>query len=408
MQNDVRGVIGMIDESKNEFEQETNAQNEEKLNEKKHSIPFVRTILGAIALGVIAGGVLVGIDTIKNKSIKIEDSTTQVESVDLKEEQSGVSQIVKNVKPAIVAISSRIRSVNYNLFNSPNISETNGQGSGIIIGQEGNLLYVVTNNHVIADASEIKLQFIDDVQVYATVKGAEPLSDLAIVSVDLRRLPSTTLKKIRIAALGNSSECEVGDLVVAIGNALGYGQSTTVGSISALEREVNVEKTTLNLFQTDAAINPGNSGGALLNAKGEVIGINSVKYVETDVEGVGYAIPISNAVPIINELLNREDLSDSERGQLGIGGRDVTEIDAKKLDLPIGVYINMVEPGSAADEAGLKIGDVITGISGKKIETKEELDSCLSYIRSKTKVTLTIQANENGKYVEKTVEVVLH
>ena len=372
---------------------------------KRKSKAFVRTILVAAALGLAAGGTWVGVDH-KNRS---NNSNLQVQQVTSKpdSEYSGVSKIVENVKPAIVAITATVKEVGRDFFGRPTVNEASGAGSGIIIGQNGYELYIVTNNHVINNASNIVIQFANDTTAKGLVKGAEALSDLAVVSVDIRDLSKDTIKAIRVASLGDSTKCQQGELVVAIGNALGYGQSTTVGYISALDREVVVDQMDLNLFQTDAAINPGNSGGALLNAKGEVIGINSVKYVETSVEGVGYAIPIATAIPIINDLINRVELLDSQRGDLGIGGQDVTEVDSKALNIPMGIYINKIEKGSAAEKAGLKMGDVITGVNGRKVETKEALDNYLQYVKAGATVTLKVAINDNGTYNEKDIEVTL-
>lgn len=399
-------------------QQESSDSNYPKRRKRSNTGKFFRKVVAAAAVfGLVAGGVFVGVDyiaTLPDKTdveVSNEESgedlaATQTSSSETKN-YSGVSEIVENAMPSIVAITSTVQEVSYDFFGRPTVEEASGAGSGIIIGQNGQELLIATNNHVIDGASDIVIQFVDGTTATGTVKGAQASSDLAVVTVKMTALSDDTRSQIKVASLGNSDESQQGELVIAIGNALGYGQSTTVGYISALDREVTIDNVTLNLLQTDAAINPGNSGGALLNAKGEVIGINSVKYIQTEVEGVGYAIPISTAIPIINDLMNREDLSDSEKGYLGIGGNDVTEADAEMLNIPVGVYINKIEDGSPADKAGLKIGDIITGVSQRTIETLEDLQSFLNYTKAGTKVTFTISTSENGKYVEKLVEVTL-
>ena len=400
------------------MQEEVNSSKSNKSKKKSSVGKFLcKVVASAAVFGLVTGGVFVGVDYVTSLPEKSEVSSvdtenedgiapTQTSTSDTKT-YSGVSEIVENVMPSIVAITSTTQEVTYNFFGRPTVQEASGAGSGIIIGQNDDELLIATNNHVIEGATDIVIQFSDETTATGTVKGAEASSDLAVVTVKMSDLSKDTRSQIKVASLGNSDESKQGELVVAIGNALGYGQSTTVGYISALDREVTIDSVTLNLLQTDAAINPGNSGGALLNAKGEVIGINSVKYIQTEVEGVGYAIPISSAIPIINDLMNREDLTDREKGYLGIGGNDVTETDSEMLNIPIGIYINKVESGSPADTAGLKIGDVITGVSGRTIETIEELQNFLNYTKAGTKVTFNISTSENGKYVEKLVEVTL-
>ena len=387
---------------------------------------MAKIIASAAVVGLVGGLGVHGVSYVRSKdwmqssatdSAKSDYSETDASAIQMSTTNtdagvtanSGVSQIVDNLMPAIVAITSTIQEVSYNMFGQPQVQEASGAGSGIIVGENDKRdeLYIATNNHVIANASTIVVQFADDTTATGTVKGSDSSSDLAVVVVDMSDLSLDTISKIKVATLGNSEDVKVGEMVVAIGNALGYGQSVTVGCVSALNREITVEDKKLTLLQTDAAINPGNSGGALLNARGEVIGINSVKYVETEVEGIGYAIPITTAVPIINELMNREIISQGEQAYLGIGGEDVTEEYSEALGLPVGVYINQVEAGSAADKAGFHIGDVITGIGGRIITSVEQLKESLSYTRAGTTVTIKYETRENGKYVEKSVEVKL-
>ena len=283
--------------------------------------------------------------------------------------------------------------------------ETPGSGSGIIVGKNDSELLVVTNNHVIDGANTIKVTLIDGTEADAVVKGTAASTDLAVVAIQLKDLSAETMGTIKIAELGDSDDIKVGEMVVAIGNALGYGQSVTVGYISAKDREVTVDNTKMTLLQTDAAINPGNSGGALLNLEGEVIGINSVKYADEDVEGMCFAIPVSNVRNIIENLMN--SLAEDEKGYLGVGVNDVTEAIAEYYNWPVGVYVVNFSENSAAEEAGIRIGDIITGVNGVVVETANELIERVTSNRYGTKVTITLQRNVNGEYQEIEVEVVL-
>lgn len=239
---------------------------------------------------------------------------------------------------------------------------------------------------MVSGAQSITVQFSDDSTVAAEVKGTDAGSDLAVVAVPISDISADTLSTIKVATLGNSDDLSVGQAAVAIGNALGYGQSVTTGVISALNREVSVENedgstTTNELIQTDAAINPGNSGGALLNAKGEVIGISSVKYSDTSVEGMGYAIPINTASPIIEKLINREQVDESRSAYLGISGVDVSSTVAQTYNMPEGIYLYQVKEGSPAEQAGLQAGDIITSFDGSKVSSTTELMMRLSIVQ---------------------------
>lgn len=274
------------------------------------------------------------------------------------------------------------------------------------MAQGGEELLIVTNNHVVENAIAAEVMFIDGTTAKAVVRGMDASEDLAVLSVNLKELSEDTIEKIRIASLGSSDGLKLGEMVVAIGNALGYGQSTTVGYISALDREVTFDDgTTMSLIQTDVAINPGNSGGALLNAAGEVIGINNSKLVDNSVEGVCYAIPISKAVPILNELLQREDLKENEQAYMGIIGQDVTKANAEALNMPVGVYVKDIEAGSPAEQAGLKVGNIITAINGKQAETWEDVTRILSFTRGGSEGTLTVQVMRDGAYVEEELSI---
>ncbi len=318
-----------------------------------------------------------------------------------------VSSIVENAMPAIVSVECVTRNIVYDFWGSKREEEGKSAGSGIIISQKNSALYLVTNEHVIKDAKSVNVIFADGTSASADVKGFDSNADIAVLKVNLQKISEDTKKKIRIATLGDSSTLKAGDFAIAIGNALGYGQSLTVGYISATEREITVDDVKRTLLQTDAAINPGNSGGALLNANGEVIGINSAKYAAENVERLGYAIPISDAIPIISALMNREVVSSREAGSLGISGQTVTSTYSQRFGIPVGVYVNNVKAGSCAEKAGIKAGDVIVGYNGMSISTKEDLDTALSYSKAGTKIKLTISYLDNNEYVEKEVEVEL-
>lgn len=325
-----------------------------------------------------------------------------------------VSALVEHTMPAIVSITSTIKgSGGYSFFGQYYENrDASSCGSGFIANQGDDELLIVTNNHVISGADSISVQFLDEEIAAATVKGTNENADLAILSVKLSDIKDSTRDVIRVAALGNSNQVRVGEMAVAIGNALGYGQSVTVGYISAKDREVSVSSDTtgntitMKLLQTDAAINPGNSGGALINLNGEVIGINSVKYASSEVEGMGFAIPISTAVPIINELMNREDLKDSEKGYLGISGKTVTK-EATNFNMPQGVYVDEVSKDGAAEKAGIQKGDIITACNDIEISTIESLQELINSYRIGTEVTLTIMRNTNGTYEEQQVTATL-
>ena len=290
----------------------------------------------------------------------------------------------------------------------PSTQERRGGGSGVIISADG---YIVTNNHVVEDSTSLKVAFIDSEVVDAAIKGTDAETDLAVIAVPLEQIKDDTKSKIKVARLGNSDELKVGQGVIAIGNALGYGQSVTVGYVSALNREVRVSNTsTRELLQTDAAINPGNSGGALLNMKGEVIGINAAKYSSTEVEGIGYAIPISKAEDIMNQLMNRKTMNpveEARRGYLGIQGTSVDEESAAAFGMPRGVYVYKILEEGAAAQSDLREKDIITKFDGQSVTSMEELKQMLTYYEGGAAVTLTVQSLVDGAYVEHDVQVTL-
>lgn len=325
-----------------------------------------------------------------------------------------VSGIVEQTMPAIVAITSTTQGANYyDLFGQEYQGEdTTSSGSGFIVGQNSKELLIATNNHVIQDAKTISVQFIDEEVYEASVKGSDTANDLAVVAVQISDIKKSTMEKIKIADLGDSNSLKVGEMAIAIGNALGYGQSVTVGYISAKDREISESSengqtgNTIKAIQTDAAINPGNSGGALLNTHGQVIGINSAKIADSAVEGVGYAIPISVATPIIDELMNKETLKDSDKGYLGISGRTVTE-EMSVYNMPNGVYVAETAKGGAAEKAGIKQGDIITAINNMEVRTIESLQEKANSYRKGTEVEITVQRSNEGVYKEETFKVEL-
>lgn len=330
-----------------------------------------------------------------------------------------VSGIAEQTMPAIVAITSTTQGANYyDLFGREYAGkETTGAGSGFIVAQNDNELLIATNNHVIKDAKTISVQFIDGEIYEAAVKGTDSANDLAVIAVAVKNIKKDTMNKIAIADLGSSDDLKVGEMVIAIGNALGYGQSVTVGYVSAKDREITASDeeqysgngenaSTIKAIQTDAAINPGNSGGALINMRGEVVGINSAKIASSTVEGIGYAIPITVANPIIEDLMNKEVLKDSDKGYLGISCQTVTEA-ATAFDIPNGVQVKEVAEGGAADKAGIKVGDIITSINNMEVRSKESLSEKANSYKKGTEVEIKVQRSNNGSYKEQSFKVTL-
>ena len=321
--------------------------------------------------------------------------------------------------PSVVAITNMSVQEVQNFWGQTSQYQSESCGTGIIIAKTDNELLIVTNNHVIADNESLTVTFDDDTSVDADVKGTDPEHDLAVIAVPLNQVSSETMEKIAVATLGDSTALQVGEPAIAIGNAMGYGQSVTTGVISAVNRESTTtdeqtgetEETGVKLIQTDAAINPGNSGGPLVNANGEVIGINSSKLASTTVEGMGYAIPISDVSDIIDNLMNQETkhkVSEEKKGYLGVKGYDVTEESAKKYNMPTGVYVAEIVKGGGAEEAGITKGNVITALNGTTVNSMEELQKELGYYESGKTVSVTIQVPENnGEWTEKTVDVKL-
>ena len=319
--------------------------------------------------------------------------------------QVGVS---KNVMPSIVSITGKFETTSQSWFGQTQSSESEGVGSGIIIGKKDGKILIVTNNHVVADAKSLSVGFVDGKSASATIRGTDSDADLAVVEVDTKNMKSSTLKKIAVITLGDSSKLQTGERAIAIGNALGYGQSVTGGYISALNRQVQLTDKTMTLIQTDAAINPGNSGGALLNSKGELIGINTVKYSSEDVEGMGYAIPINTARPIINKLIKNEATSESEQAYLGVSGQTIDSSMASQFDMPSGVYVQQVIKSSPAQKAGISAGDVIVSFNGSNVSTMDGLKEKISNLKAGKKVKVVVKRqNQMGTYEKKTLTVTL-
>lgn len=368
----------------------------------------------AVAFGLIAGLVMQGVTYgfsragIGNGATQL--ATTKTTSSSSSTSSNDLSGVSKNVMPSIVSITGKFETTSQSWFGQTQSSESEGVGSGIIIGKKDGKILIVTNNHVVADAKSLSVGFVDGKSASATIRGTDSDADLAVVEVDTKNMKSSTLKKIAVITLGDSSKLQTGERAIAIGNALGYGQSVTTGVVSALNREVQYENRTMKLIQTNAAINPGNSGGALLNSKGEVIGINAAKYSSSSVEGMGFAIPVSSVKDVIENLMNKETLTkvDSDKkGYLNIYGRDVTSTLSETYSVPTGVYVIEVIEGGAADKAGIEKSNVITKINGESVSSMEDLQRKLEYYEKGTEVTLTIQYAKGNEYKEKEVEVTL-
>lgn len=341
-----------------------------------------------------------------------------------------VSEIVSEALPSIVSITTKSVQEVQNYFGMYGMygyapqqqeQEVEGSGSGIIVGKNDDELLIATNYHVVEGADTLSVAFTDGNAVEASVKGFDEERDLAVVSVSLDDVEDDTMDAVSIANIGSSDDLKVGEQVVAIGNALGYGQSVTTGIVSAKNRRMDSDNNTVtdgsddssdgvNLIQTDAAINPGNSGGALLNMKGEVVGINSAKLASTEVEGMGYAIAISDVTDILQNLMNetsRDKLDDSEHGVLGIKGSSVSSEAVQMYGIPAGVFVKEVTEGGAADKAGLKANSVITEFNGKTVSSINQLIEYLSYYEPDEEVELTVQVPHGTSYKEETVKVTL-
>ena len=394
-------------------------QNPKAPKPKKGYAKKVALVVGAAVLFGAVGGVtmqgtsyltgkLLGKNTKSTvgttKTVSNAKLTTSTSTV-----TSDVSDIVENTLPSIVSITNMSVQEVQNFFGGISQQESESAGSGMIISQNDSELLVVTNNHVVEGSDTLTVTFNDGNSVEAQIKGTDSARDLAVVAVPLDKISDDTMNAIKVATLGDSDSLKVGEPAIAIGNALGYGQSVTTGIVSATGR--TIDGFDGEYIQTDAAINPGNSGGALLNANGEVIGINSAKINSSAVEGMGFAIPISDASDVIQNLMNKETrskVSDEERGYLGIKGYDVSEEGAQMYNMPTGVYVKEVMSGGGAEKAGLTKGSIITGFEGSSISSMSSLQEQLQYYKAGEEVTLTVQIpDKNGEYTEKDIKVTL-
>lgn len=354
----------------------------------------------------------------EDSGAEVKDTFSMVSTADLVDTSdgfsySGVADIAEAAMPTIVAITNKSVQEVRSFYRGQTFQyESESCGSGIIVGENDTELLICTNNHVVEDATELTVSFIDENSYEAQIKGTDPSNDLAVIAVKLDGIGNDTMDQIKIAQVGDSDEMRVGEQVVAIGNALGYGQSVTTGIISAKDRTINMSDGSSyeNLIQTDAAINPGNSGGALLNMNGELIGINSAKASSSGVEGMGYAIPVSKAFPILENLMSKETRSkvdDSEAAYIGINGEGVTSEVVQLYNIPAGVYVTAVGANTPADKAGLQKGDIITAFDDMAVTSMEELANRLKYYKGGETVEMTIQTAPNGAYEEKTIEITL-
>lgn len=391
-------------------------KNGSKNNKNGMGKKAAKLVASAAVFGLVAGACFVGVSVAKDKlypstadRIETTSGTTsaksETSSSGSNSSSSNVASVVNEVMPSVVSITSTIQSSNYYGFGT---QESEGAGSGFIVAKTKDNLMIATNNHVVSDATSLTVGFADDTTAKATVVGTDSSADLAVISVKIKDIKDSTASKIKVATLGSSDDLKVGEEVVAIGNALGYGQSVTTGVVSAKNREVSLTDGTMNLLQTDAAINPGNSGGVLINMDGQVVGINNAKLEDTSVEGMGYAIPITTAKTILTDLMNASSVSTKDAAFLGVVGRDINESYSSALGIPSGIYVSQVVSGSPAEKAGISAGDVITKFEGNNVSTMSGLKEKLALKKANTKVKITFKrANQSGTYEEKTVTVTL-
>lgn len=417
-----------------------NPKNSKKLAKKIGAITLSAVLFGSVAAGSFqAVNYFSPVSKTTNSSSQTSKSNSSSASL-LKTTTTSnssnkgsldVSDITTSAMPSIVSITNKSVQEVQDYFSQfgfggqgqTQTQETESQGSGIIIGKNDTELLMVTNNHVVEGADTLSVCFIDN-QVYeANVKGTDAENDLAVIAVPLDSISDDTMSKIAVASIGDSDSLKVGEQVVAIGNALGYGQSVTTGIVSAINRTLSSDSSdtqdsnsssddssSATYIQTDAAINPGNSGGALLNMNGEVIGINSAKLASTEVEGMGYAIPISRVSDIIDNLMHqttRTKVDSDKQGTIGIKGINVTSDVQEKYNLPKGIYVSEVTSGSAAEKAGITSGSVITKFDGKSVTDIESLQDLLQYYKAGETVELTLQVPDSDSYKEKTVSITL-
>ena len=407
---------------------------EKKVREKKPMTTgrkWVTVVAMALVFGLIAGGTMFGVNAAGNYLAGNDSSSDQVgqtqttssDSNSSSSDGSGqgtVAEVAKNAMPSVVTISTMSVEEMRSFFGGTQQYEVEGAGTGVIVGENDTELLIATNNHVVEGATSLSVGFIDEESVEGEVKGTDVNNDLAVVSVKLSDIPEDTMNQIKIATVGDSDDLQLGDQVVAIGNALGYGQSVTSGYVSALDRDLTLTDqsgTTINstgLIQTDAAINEGNSGGALLNMKGELIGINEAKSSSTStgaaVDNIGFAIPIDKAEESLQQLMNlktREKVDASQASYLGIRGEDVSAEASELYGIPTGVVITEVVENGPADQAGVKKGDILTELDGRSISSMAQLQDVLQYYAAGETVDLVVQRSDNGEYQAQTLSITL-
>lgn len=385
----------------------------------------------ALVFGLIAGGTMFGVNEAGNRLAGNSGSSDKVgqtqttgsnsDSSSSDESSEGtVAEVAKNAMPSVVTISTMSVEEMRSFFGGTQQYEVQGAGTGVIVGENDTELLIATNNHVVEGATSLSVGFIDEESVEGEVKGTDVNNDLAVVAVKLSDIPEDTMNQIKIATVGDSDDLQLGDQVVAIGNALGYGQSVTSGYVSALDRDLTLTDqsgTTINstgLIQTDAAINEGNSGGALLNMKGELIGINEAKSSSTStgaaVDNIGFAIPIDKAEESLQQLMNlktREKVDASQASYLGIRGEDVSAEASELYGIPTGVVITEVVENGPADQAGVKKGDILTELDGRSISSMAQLQDVLQYYAAGETVDLVVQRSDNGEYQAQTLSITL-
>lgn len=424
----------------NQFRQDRDFSGDSRKYEKKKKTSsgkrMIRRAAGitaaAVLFGTVSGGVMTGVNyagsRLMNMTGIMADVQEQPQAATEAQETApntmpgsgntttvstvtDVSAIVEKAMPSIVAITDTMTIQQRDFFGRTQAYQTQSSGSGIIVGKNDTELLIATNNHVVAGSTDLTVTFSDNKDVSAAIKGTDSATDLAIIAVKLSDIPSDTMSKIQIATMGDSDNAKVGQQVIAIGNALGYGQSVTVGYVSALDRQITDENGIVHTYiQTDAAINPGNSGGALIDLQGNVIGINAAKTASTEVEGMGFAIPITSAREILDGLMTkktREAVDEASQGYLGIQGTNIDAGTSQAYGMPVGVYVYKIVPGGAAASSDLKEKDIITKFDGQSITTMEELKDMLAYYEGGDEITLTAQSLVNGAYVEHEVSITL-
>ena len=422
-------------ENETRFEYEPLNQKEEKKSREKKPVTAGKKWAGVVAMalvfGLVAGGTMVGVNAAGSYLEERADaadkiSQTQTTGSDSNTGSSAgsqtgtVAEVAKNAMPSVVTISTMSVEEMRSFFGGTQQYKVEGAGTGVIVGKNDSELLIATNNHVVEGATSLSVGFIDEESVAGEIKGTDVENDLAVVAVKLSDIPEDTMNQIKIATVGDSDELQLGDQVVAIGNALGYGQSVTSGYVSALDRDLTLTDqngTTINstgLIQTDAAINEGNSGGALLNMNGELIGINEAKTASsstgTSVDNIGFAIPIDKAETSLKQLMNlttREKVDASQASYLGIAGQDVSSEVTELYGIPSGVVVSEVVENGPADEAGVKKGDILTELDGRSISNMEQLQDVLEYYAAGETLDLTVRRADNGEYQEQTLSITL-